>query len=92
MIRLGGRVRTLATLPEPIAIDIDLAVRGAKELGRLRDGKGGCVTLALLYSRAGRDDLAAQAIKKAKASPDWATMEDDYCCLVEALIRADVAS
>jgi eukaryotic-like serine/threonine-protein kinase len=87
-IRLGGLVRALVTLPEPIPIDVDLAVRAAEEAGRLSDGKNGCVTLALLYSRAGRADLAAQAIEKAKARPDWATMEDDYAWLVEALIRA----
>jgi serine/threonine protein kinase/tetratricopeptide (TPR) repeat protein len=85
---LAVLARRLVSLPELIPIDMDLAVRAAEEAGRLSDGKAGCVTRAFVYSRAGRDDLAVQAIEKAKARPDWANLEDDYGWLVEALIRA----
>jgi tetratricopeptide (TPR) repeat protein len=86
--RLSDLAHKLSRLPEPITIDVDLAIHAAEEAGRLSDGKAGCVTLAFLYSRAGRIDLAVQAIKKAKARPDWADIEDDYCWLVEAFILA----
>jgi serine/threonine protein kinase/tetratricopeptide (TPR) repeat protein len=88
VIQLASCLGRLATLPDDVPIDLDLAVRAAEEAARLSDGKTARVTLGLLYSRAGRPDLAVQAIEKAKSRPDWSDIEGDYAWLVEALIRA----
>jgi serine/threonine protein kinase/tetratricopeptide (TPR) repeat protein len=88
VVRLTQFASGLAELPEGVPFDGELAVHAADEAVTLSDGKAAGVTRALLLDRAGRSDLALEALQKAKAQPDWAEREDDYCWLVEARVRA----
>src|SRR5262249_29460419 len=54
-VRVGGLASTLATLPEGIPFDADLAVHAAEEAGAYR-------ALARVYARLGRFDTARQRL------------------------------
>jgi serine/threonine protein kinase/tetratricopeptide (TPR) repeat protein len=75
---LGKLALNVATLPEPIQFDADLAVRAAKEAAAVDGGWYGWMMLGAIHCRMGRLDDALQAFQAATQQPNWAGGNDLY--------------
>ena len=71
-LRLSHTALDLATLPEPIPFDADLAIRAAQEAVALVGPRDNAwQELAVVSYRTGRFDAAMQAIRKSIAWEEW---------------------
>jgi tetratricopeptide (TPR) repeat protein len=98
-IMLSHLALDLATLPEPIPFDAELAVRAAEEaVALVGHGDNAWEELAVVYYRSGRFDKATQAVEKSISWEEWkrknlaaapgSASSYDFGPLVFALIHA----
>jgi serine/threonine protein kinase len=72
VIRLGGMVHNLTTLPTSIPFDTELAARAVAEAVAINGGWHGWAVLGAIQCRTGRLAEALQAFHAATQQPNWA--------------------